>query len=169
MSTQPTLRPEHVLALRKLLDELETHHTQHLTLLIEHRRAIGLADQGLLAECVHRQQSAALALSQIEHNRAALLRQIAGPKAPPMTLTQLARLAGATHAPALLAQALRVRTLMATCIQKQTVLASASSSLLGHVHTLVRQIARNLSETGAYARGAVVNQGASSGTVDLVS
>ncbi|MCU0688473.1 MAG: flagellar export chaperone FlgN, partial [Phycisphaerales bacterium] len=141
-----------------LLDALEAHHAEQLGLLDEHLLAIRRADQAMLAICVQRQQTAALRLSELEQVRAQLVGEIVGRAsaakslAAPVTLSALAHRAGPDAAPRLLAQASRLRTLVAECLDKQVIIAQASTSLLGHVQSLVRQIARNLSDTGTYAR-----------------
>ena len=167
----PTLRSDHIRGLEKLLHEMEVHFTDHAALLAEHRYALSKADQALLASCVQRQQMTAIRLSELEDQRASLLRTIYGPRVNTagLTLTELARRCGPEHAPRLMAHATRLRTLMAQCVERQQVIAVASKNLMGHVSSLVRQIGRHLSETGTYARSSSAPTPVAPGGLDLVS
>lgn len=167
----PTLRSDHIRGLEKLLHEMEVHFTDHAALLAEHRYALSKADQALLASCVQRQQMTAIRLSELEDQRASLLRMIYGPRVNTagLTLTELARRCGPEHAPRLMAHATRLRTLMAQCVERQQVIAVASKNLMGHVSSLVRQIGRHLSDTGTYARSSSAPTPTAPGGLDLVS
>jgi hypothetical protein len=140
-----------------------------------HRQALTRADRHALAECVHRQESHARRLAELDAQRVSLLRALmpnSGPGHAPLpniTTSQLAALAPEPHRSRLTQLAASLRSLLEQLADKQRVVRVATESLLSHAQGVIHQISRQLSHTGTYARGHAAPAGQVVSALDVVS
>lgn len=151
--------------LEALLEGLTVHHDRFEALLDEHRDALGRADAARIGLCVEREQVAGRMLAELDAERTALLREIAGvslrwqlsqpagaPDPTKMTLTSVAMRAGEPTRERLVSQARALRVVMERVVEKQRVIRTASQSLMVHMRSLFEQVSLRLTHTGTYGR-----------------
>lgn len=183
------LSGEQLAELRSLLDALEALHVAMRATNAEHRRAITLADAGMLDACAREQAGHAGRLLELDARRAALVRSVttgvglaraaqigimaprpaSGAEGGPVTLRSLALRCAEPVRGELLAKVDRVRAVATTAAGEQAVLRRANEALLAHMHSLVAQVARALSHSGTYARPGARPSAAVVSGIDLTS
>ncbi len=151
--------------LEALLLGLIEHHERLERVLDEHRDALAKADAARIGVCVEREQMAGRKLAELDAERMALLREIAGvslrwqlsqpagsPDPTKATLTSVAMRVNGPARDALLTLAGTLRAVMGRVVQKQQVIRTASQSLMVHMRSLFEQVSLQLTHTGTYAR-----------------
>ncbi|MBM4108575.1 MAG: flagellar protein FlgN [Phycisphaerae bacterium] len=159
-----------------LLTALIAEHAALLDLASRQRDAIRAADTAGMDACLTEQRERLARIAGLEDDRRRLVDSVA-PPAPgrsrgggPITLAQLAALAGAAERDRLLALASELRHLIERVRKELSVIRLAAGSLMGHVEGVMKQVALRLSHAQTYGRrGAVEAHVTVVSSLDLTS
>lgn len=147
--------------------KLTAVHGELLELVLEHRRAISLGDAASIQECLSRQGLLAPRIAELERSRRQAVAQICG--RPDGTLSDVsAKLAGPLRAP-VSAAAARLKAVLTTIQRENSVVRTATQTLIAHIDGLMQQVARALSQAGTYGRqGRVEASGSAACGLDMM-
>jgi hypothetical protein len=144
---------------------LVAEHQKLLALADEHRRAIMQADAQGLNACLAKQSEVVQRVSDLERRRQGIVLGItrSAPPKPGSPAGRVPTMSEVTiHAPEpvrgrLTSVAGALRELLNTLHQKHRALKQAAETLSQHMEGLMRQVCRELSHTGTYARRGSIN------------
>lgn len=162
--------------LEALLSALIAEHTCLLDLSARQRQAIRGANTGEMDACLTEQRDRLARIAGLEDDRRRLVDSVV-PPAPgrssngtPVTLTQLAALAGPEDRDRLLNLASELRRLVERVREELAVIRAAAASLMGHMEGVMKQVAQRLSHSQTYGRrGAVEAHVTIVSSLDLTS
>ncbi|MCC6660358.1 MAG: flagellar export chaperone FlgN [Phycisphaerales bacterium] len=132
---------------QRLLTELVDAYTALSAVGREQRMCLARADGAGVERCAQRQLVLAQRVAELDHRRQALC----GGRAVPISAL-VERLPAASSGP-LRELTARARELIARVGREYRVVHQATRSLLSHMDGVVQQVARRLSQTGAYGPG----------------
>lgn len=159
-------------ALAAELDALLTasmeEHQRLLELAARHREALRRADGPSAQACAVEQEDCLRRLSDLDGRRRALVASSGrGPARGPSTISELAESLAEPERTRLREKATAARELMARIRREYQTIQIATRSLLAHMEGLMRQVGRQLSQTGTYGRRGYVEADASACAIDL--
>ncbi|MCC6677061.1 MAG: flagellar export chaperone FlgN [Phycisphaerales bacterium] len=141
-----------------------------LELAARHRAALRRADGAAAHACAEEQDGCLRRLADLDRRRLELIaafgRARAGQK-PPSTISDLAESVAEPERTRLREKATAVRELMARIRGEYQTIQIATRSLLAHMEGLMRQVGRQLSQSGTYGRRGYVEAGAAACAIDL--
>jgi hypothetical protein len=132
---------------QQLLTDLVDTYSELSAVGREQRRCLAGADGAGVERCAQRQLALAQRVADLDRRRQSLC---GGPAVPISSLVE--RLPAASSGP-LKELTARARELIARVGQEYRVVHQATRSLLSHMDGVVQQVARRLSQTGAYGPG----------------
>lgn len=139
--------------LESLIGELTEIHERLLEVTREHRASVRSANTAGVAACVREQRDLIAQIGRLDGDRRALIAEmLPGVPAREVTLTRLARMFPNLSRDRLEASANCLRGLIEVIAHENRALAQATSTLLGHMDAMVRQITSALSQSGTYGR-----------------
>lgn len=139
--------------LESLIGELTEIHERLLEVTREHRGAVRSANTADVAACVREQRELIAQIGRLDGKRRALIAEmLPGVPAREVTLTRLAGMFPNLSRDRLEASANCLRGLIELIALENRVMAQATSTLLGHMDAMVRQITSALSQSGTYGR-----------------
>ncbi len=139
--------------LESLIGELTEIHERLLEVTREHRCAVRKANRVGVEACVRQQRELIAQIGRIDEERRILIAEmLPGVPAREVTLTRLARMLPELSRDRLEASAASLRGLIETIAHENRAVAQATSTLLGHMDAMVRQISSALSQSGTYGR-----------------
>lgn len=143
----------HAQRLESLIGELTQIHERLLEVTREHRSAVRKANTAGVATCVREQRELIARIGRVDEERRALIAEmLPGVPAREVTLTRLARMFPNLSRDRLEASAASLRGLIELIAHENRAIAQATSTLLGHMDAMVRQISSALSQSGTYGR-----------------
>lgn len=140
-----------------------------LELAARHREALRRADGPVAQACAEEQDGCLRRLAELDRRRLALV--AASParagRAHSPTISELAETVAEPERTRLREKARSVRELMTRIRAEYQSIQLATRSLLAHMEGLMRQVGRQLSQSGTYGRRGYVEAGAAACAIDL--
>lgn len=173
-SATPTVPPEHVERLKRILHELLGGHNQLLVLIQQIREAVRKADLQEIVSLCKQENTLADRLAELEKERLVMvgtLTELLAPTAQvPLTLGRIAEAVGQPASHALSELGEKLRSIVAEARQASSVLRAASESLGRHMGGLMQTVQGAISRASVYSRrGRIAGDMHSQLGVDLTS
>ena len=170
----PTVPPEHVERLKRILHELLGGHNQLLVLIQQIREAVRKADLQEIVSLCKQENTLADRLAELEKERLVMvgtLTELLAPTAQvPLTLGRIAEAVGQPASHALSELGEKLRSIVAEARQASSVLRAASESLGRHMGGLMQTVQGAISRASVYSRrGRIAGDTHSQLGVDLTS
>jgi len=132
-----------------LLASLIDTHEQMVAIALDHRRAISRADPAGVQSCIGQQAVLAAQVAALETKRRALTATLAPGLISP-TISSVAQSLPEPARSRILATAARLRDVLLRLQRENSILRTATQSLLAHMDGLIQQVARALSHARLY-------------------
>ncbi|MEM7623654.1 MAG: hypothetical protein AAF235_10690 [Planctomycetota bacterium] len=152
-NAQPTPNEPLATWLPTLIEELIDAHTAWLDAITEQRTAISRAEPAAVEIALRRQDRAQLRVATLDAKR----RDRIGDNG--ITLTAIAKTLDEPIQRRALGRAEELKSLAKTIQREQSVVRTASASLLAHMRGVMSQVASALNHAGTYARGGQMDAG----------